>query len=37
MKHSRLWIVFSAAAAAMFWASGVVAQAPATVEDDYGI
>src|SRR6185436_308688 len=23
MKHSRLWIVFSAGAAAMFWASGV--------------
>jgi pimeloyl-ACP methyl ester carboxylesterase len=29
MKHSRLWIVFSAGAAGMFWASGVVAQAPA--------
>src|SRR6185295_5587489 len=28
MKHSRLWIVFTAAAAAAFWASGVVAQAP---------
>jgi len=30
MKHSRLWIVFSAGAAAMFWASGLSAQAPAT-------
>ena len=29
MKHSRLWIVFGAGTAAMFWASGVVAQAPA--------
>jgi len=29
MKHSRLWIVFSTGAAAMFWASGVGAQAPA--------
>ena len=29
MKHSRLWIVFSAGAAAMFWASGVSAQSPA--------
>ena len=28
MKNSRLWIVSSAAAAAMFWASGVGAQAP---------
>ena len=29
MKRSRLWIVFGAGAAAMFWASGVVAQPPA--------
>ena len=29
MKHRRLWIVFGAGAAAMFWASGVVAQPPA--------
>jgi pimeloyl-ACP methyl ester carboxylesterase len=28
MKHSRLWIVFGAGAAAMFWASGLGAQAP---------
>ncbi|HSP66839.1 MAG TPA: tannase/feruloyl esterase family alpha/beta hydrolase [Bryobacteraceae bacterium] len=29
MKHSRVWLVFGAGAAAMFWASGVVGQSPA--------